>query len=100
MIIKYKTISIICNNNFGKRRYIQTKVQCGHKKCSGTHTIYDMTENRIPTSIFSNAYFEMLSMSSCKIVYISNHEIGVLEAKNLDQVIIVLICYLLYNYVC
>lgn len=33
----------------------------------------------------------MLSMSSCKIVDISNHEIGFLEAQNLDQVIIVLI---------
>lgn len=88
MIIKYKTISIICNNNFGKKRY---KLKYSVIIKNVAEIIQYMTENRIPTSIFSNTYFEMLSMSSGKIVNIPNHEIGFLEAKNLDQVIIVLI---------
>lgn len=88
MIIKYKTISIICNNNFGKRRY---KLKYSVVIKNVAEIIQYMTENRIPTSTFSNTYFEMLSMSSCKIVDISNHEIGFLEAKNLGRVIIVLV---------
>lgn len=86
MIIKYKIISIICNNNFGKRRY---KLKYSVVIKNVAEIIQYMTENRIPTSIFSKTYFEMLSMSSCKIVDKPRNR--VLEAKPIDQVIIVLI---------